>query len=61
MMQVAVKVNNEASDPLRQLQAEAAMHAEAWANLDHVLTPLGFIEAHESTGTPAMLILEIGL
>lgn len=54
-------MNNEASDPLHQLQTEAEMHAAAWASLDHVLTPLGFIVAHDTSGTPAMLILEIGL
>lgn len=61
LWQVAIKVNKEVSDPLGQLQAEATVHAQAWANLPHVLRPLGFLLAYETTGTPAMLVLEIGL
>lgn len=59
--QVAVKVNKVVHDPLRKLQDEAQMHAHAWEQLDYVIKPLGFLPAHDSTGTPAMLVMEIGV
>lgn len=37
------------------------MHARAWVRLEHVLRPLGFLDPHEPTRTPPMLVLEIAL
>eukprot|EP00903_Cladosiphon_okamuranus_P008033 g7749.t1 len=55
--EVAVKIGRE---PFL-LEREAAIHAEAWQNLDHVLRPLGFLEAHDASNAPPMLVMEIGL
>lgn len=60
-LQVAIKIPNVVYDPMGQLRAEAAMHAEAWLRLDNVLRPLGFLAAHDETGTPAMLVMEIAV
>ena len=59
--QVATKIPKLLQDPLHQLRDEADIHARAWARLPHVLRPLGFLAAHDPTGTPAMLVLEVAL
>ncbi|CAN0058885.1 unnamed protein product, partial [Ascophyllum nodosum] len=56
---VAAKVPIVVQDPLGKLRAEAEKHAQAWMELDHVLRPIGFLAAHDTTGTPAVLLTEI--
>lgn len=56
-----IKQKDSARDPFHDLEAEADVHARAWARLDHVLKPLGFLAADHETGTPAMLVSEIGM
>lgn len=48
-------------DPNRLLRKEAEVHVLAWLKLGYVLSPLGFLAAHDKTGTPAILVLEIGM
>lgn len=59
--QVAVKANQAANDPLQMLHAEAELHAYAWLHLPYVLRPLGYLDAHDPSGTPAVLVVEIGV
>ena len=56
-----IKHRDSARDPFHDLETEADMHATAWAQIDHVLKPLGFLAADHATGTPAMLVSEIGM
>lgn len=56
---MALKVNAVVDDPLDELQTEAEQHLQAYSRLDNVLRPLGFLKAHASTGTPAVLIMEV--
>lgn len=56
-----IKRGGSAQDPFHDLEAEADVHARAWARLDHVLKPLGFLSADRATDTPAMLVSEIGM
>ena len=58
---VAAKVPLVVQDPLGKLRAEAEKHAQAWMELDHVLRPIGFLAAHDTTGTPAVLLTEIAM
>lgn len=60
-LQVALKTNQAAHDPLQMLHAEAELHAYAWLHLPYVLRPLGFLDAHDPSGTPAVLVVEIGV
>lgn len=48
-------------DPGEVLRTEAEMHVSAWVKLGHVISPIGYLEAHDITGTPAMLVLEVGM
>lgn len=59
--QVALKMHRHVGDPHGSLRREAEMHAKAWARLNHVLKPYGFLAAHEATDTPAILVMEIGV
>ena len=59
--QVATKVPRVAQTPLGELRAEAERHVQAWMELSHVLRPLGFLAAHDQTGSPAALVMEIGM
>ncbi|CAM9571173.1 unnamed protein product [Ascophyllum nodosum] len=61
IMKVAAKVPIVVQDPLGELCAEAEKHAQAWMELDHVLRPIGFLAAHDTTGTPAVLLMEIAM
>lgn len=61
MDQVAVKVPRVVHDPYGELRADAEKHAQAWLELNHVLLPFGFLSAHEQTGTPAALVMEIAM
>lgn len=58
---MAAKVLRVVQDPHGELRAEAEKHAQAWMELDHVLRPIGFLDAHDPTGTPAVLLMEIGM
>lgn len=60
-LQVATKIPKSLRDPLHHLRDEADIHARAWGRLEHVLRPLGFLDAHGPTGTPPMLALEIAV
>ena len=60
-LQVAVKANQAAHDPLQMLHAEAELHAFAWLHLPYVLRPLGYLDSHDPSGTPAVLVVEIGV
>lgn len=57
-MQVALKMHKVVQDPEEVLRAEAEMHVNAWVKLRHVISPIGYLEAHGKTGTPAILVLE---
>ncbi|CAM9827730.1 unnamed protein product [Ascophyllum nodosum] len=59
IMQVAAKLPIVVHDPLGKLRAEAEKHVQAWMELDHVLRPIGFLAAHDTTGTPAVLLMEM--
>jgi len=61
MDQVAVKVPRVVHDPSGELHSEAEKHANAWADLEYVLLPFGFLFAHGPTGTPAALVTQIGM
>lgn len=57
--QVIIKLPRVAEDSPGLLREEAEAHLHAWLSLgQHVLSPIGFLEAHGETGTPAMLVLE---
>lgn len=58
-VKVALKVHKVVDDPHRHLRSEAEIHAQAWTELRNVVRPLGFLAAHEITGTPALLVMEI--
>ena len=58
---MAAKVPCVVQDPLGELRAEAEKHAKAWMELDNVLLPFGFLSAHDQTGTPAVLVMEIAM
>lgn len=61
-MQVALKINDsDRRDSHHSLEEEANMHAQAWLHLDNIIEPLGFLDAHDPTSNPAMLVMEIGL
>ena len=59
--QVATKVPRVAENALGELRAEAEMHTQAWIRLDYVLRPFGFLAAHDQRGSPAALVMEIGM
>ncbi|CAM9571594.1 unnamed protein product, partial [Ascophyllum nodosum] len=61
IMKVAAKVPTVVQDSLGELRDEAEKHAQAWMDLDHVLRPIGFLAAHDTTGTPAVLLMEIAM
>lgn len=59
--QVAAKVPKVVEDLYGELCAEEEKYAEAWRKLDNVLQPLGALVAHDDTGTPAVLLMEIAM
>lgn len=61
MLQVALKMHKVVQDPRGILRTEAEMHVNAWVKLGHVISPLGYLKAHDQTGTPAMLVLELAM
>lgn len=61
VLQVALKMHKVVQDPRDILRTEAGMHVNAWVKLGHVIRPLGYLKAHDQTGTPAMLVLELAM
>lgn len=61
MAQVALKMHKVVQDPRDVLRTEAEMHVSAWVKLGHVINPIGYLEAHDKTGTPAILVLEVAM
>lgn len=59
VIQVALKMHKVVQDPREVLRTEAEIHVNAWVKLGHVIRPIGYLKAHDQTGTPAMLVLEV--